>query len=101
MTVAKHPPKPVLPKIDPTPFIFAQSHASKHRAAVEASATCACYFCFRSFVPAAIKTWIEGNQTALCPHCGLDAVLGSASPHRIDNQFLRQMHQHYFAYRTK
>jgi len=101
LTIAKHPPKPILTKVDPTPFIAAHIHSTKHRPAMEASAQCACFFCFRSFAPAQIKSWIDGNQTALCPHCGIDAVLGSASPHRIDSQFLRQMHQHYFAYRSK
>ncbi len=76
-------------------------HASKHRVELEASDRCACFFCFRKFAPTDIKVWIEGSQTALCPGCGIDAVLGSASPHSIDDRFLRKMHQHHFAYRSK
>ncbi|MBA3538634.1 MAG: cytoplasmic protein [Deltaproteobacteria bacterium] len=89
------------PTVDSALYIAAHQHASKHRVEVQASDLCACFFCFRRFAPASIKAWIEGDQTALCPHCGLDAVLGSASPFRFDDGFLRKMHQHYFGYRSK
>ena len=59
-------------------FAAAQVHASKHRVEIEASEQCGCFFCFRTFAPSAIKSWTDGNQTALCPHCGVDSVLGSA-----------------------
>ena len=72
-----------------------------HRTELEAAEGCACYFCFKKFATAQIKTWVDGNQTALCPHCGLDAVLGSGEGFRIDDRFLRRMHQHYFAVRSK
>lgn len=94
--------KPVPPPpVDPKPYIEARVHASRHRAEIEASSRCACFFCFRSFAPTAIKAWIEGDQTALCPFCGLDAVLPTVAELRIDDQFLRKMHQHHFAYRSK
>lgn len=81
--------------------IAAKVHASKHRVEVEASERCGCFFCFRQFVPATIKSWIEANQTALCPHCGMDAVIGSAAPYHLDDKFLRRMHGQFFSYRTK
>ncbi len=82
-------------------FVEAHKHASRHRVEIEASARCACFFCFRTFPATAIKAWIDAKQTALCPACGVDSVLGSASPHRLDDAFLRQMHQHFFGYRSK
>ena len=48
-----------------------------------------------------IKAWIDAKQTALCPGCGVDAVIGSASSYRIDEAFLRRMHGQFFAYRSK
>ena len=81
--------------------VAAQVHASQHRVEVEASDRCACYFCFRTFAPAAIKAWTDKQQTALCPSCGVDSVIGSASQHRLDDAFLRKMHGHFFAYRSK
>ena len=81
--------------------IAAHKHASKHRSEVERSARCGCFFCFRTFAPSSIKAWTENNQTALCPGCGVDAVLGSEGSPRIDDAFLRKMHGHFFAYRSK
>ena len=87
--------------IDTQRCVDAHKHSTKHRSAVEASASCACFFCFRTFAPGAIKAWTDNSQTALCPGCGTDSVLGSASTPRIDDAFLRTMHRHFFAYRSK
>lgn len=83
------------------PLVAAKVHASRHRSALEASTRCACFFCFRAFATSEIKAWIDANTTALCPGCGVDAVLGNASCPSISDGFLRKMHQHYFAYRSR
>ena len=84
-------------RIEPSLYIAAHKHSAKHRPEIEASARCSCFFCFRSFKSADIKSWIDSNQTALCPRCGVDSVLGSASQHRLDDSFLRGMHTHFFS----
>lgn len=86
--------------VDQQLYTAAHKHASKHRQELESSDQCACFFCFRKFVSADIKKWVDGDQTALCPHCGIDSVLGNASV-RIDDPFLRKMHQHHHGYRSK
>jgi hypothetical protein len=83
------------------PLNAAKVQASHHRAAIDASTRCACFFCFRVFGPSEIKAWIDGNTTALCPRCGIDAVLGDASIGSISDGFLRKMHQHHFGFRSK
>ena len=35
-----------------------------------------CYSCLFEGVPAEIKHWTDGGDTPLCPHCGLDLLLG-------------------------
>jgi len=93
--------KPVTTKpVDPR-FAEAHKHASRHRVELEASVRCGCFFCFRTFPPTSIKAWIDARQTALCPECGVDSVIGSASAQRIDDAFLRQMHGQFFARRSK
>jgi hypothetical protein len=77
--------------------VAAHKHASRHRVEIEASSRCGCFFCFRTFSSSEIKVWIDSNQTALCPRCGVDSVLGSASNHRLDDTFLRGMHTHFFS----
>jgi hypothetical protein len=85
-----------------TPSIYTttHTHSSKHRQELEGSARCGCYFCFRTFAPAEIKTWVDAKQTALCPFCGIDSVLGDAAC-QIGDRFLRRMHQHHFLQRSR
>lgn len=93
--------RPPTPPATAARYVEAKLRASRHRTQLEASTRCACFFCFRTFSVTDITSWIEANQTALCPRCGLDAVLGNGAGHTIDDRFLRGMHAHYFAYRSK
>jgi hypothetical protein len=53
------------------------------------------FFCFSNFPPNKIEIWIDDGVTALCPNCGLDAVLSSSvSP--VTPAFLHQMHDRWF-----
>ena len=82
-------------------YTSAQTYASQHRIAVQASESCACFSCFARFAPAQIVKWIDESQTALCPTCGLDSVLGAASGARMDEGFLRKLHLHAFGSRRR
>jgi len=61
--------------------LLAQSRG--HRLAIEKSRICGCFHCERFLAPHQIESWVvdpgEGadgpEQTALCPWCGVDAVL--------------------------
>jgi hypothetical protein len=86
---------------DTARYTAALQHASQHRGELDVSAHCGCFFCFRTFSPAEIKTWIDKNQTALCPRCGIDAVIGTASGFQIDTTFLRKLNIFRFATRAE
>jgi len=53
------------------------------------------------FPPSAIVHWVdkwEGvGQTALCPNCSIDSVIGSESGYPITRSFLERMKGHWFA----
>jgi hypothetical protein len=38
----------------------------------------------------------HGGQTALCPKCPVDSVIGAASGDPITPEFLKLMHDHWF-----
>ena len=46
----------------------------RNRAAVVSSG-CGCYFCTRAFHGGEVEEWVDDGETALCPFCGIDAVL--------------------------
>jgi hypothetical protein len=81
-------------------------YSMRHRALLERSERAGCFYCEVIFAPAEITEWVDGSQvetgntddgvTALCPHCGIDAVLPSAAPIPLDAGMLREMHYHFF-----
>src|SRR5262245_63477633 len=79
-------------------YVTAWRHSIQHRAEVEASEWCGCFHCLAIFRPEDIDVWVdEENVTAVCPECGIDSVIGSASGYPITDAFLGQMRRHWFA----
>ena len=76
---------------DDHPLKLAHRRSSRHRAEIEASRLCGCFHCERIFVAPLIIDWIREDDTALCPFCGIDSVLGDASGLPITEDFLQEM----------
>jgi len=86
---------------DTARYTAALQHAVNHRVELDDSTHCGCFFCFRTFAASEIKIWIDKEQTALCPRCGIDAVIGSASGFAIDDRFLRKLNIFKFGARER
>jgi hypothetical protein len=76
----------------------AHDHSTANRAELEQSATCRCFYCLAAFPPAEVEEWIDDRdgQTAICPRCGIDAVVGSASGVDMSDDFFAAMQTHWF-----
>jgi|EndMetStandDraft_9_1072997.scaffolds.fasta_scaffold21741_2 hypothetical protein len=74
-------------------------HTSNHRGVLEQSDVCGCFYCCQTFVVTEVEKWLrEKSGTAVCPHCGIDSVIGSASGYPVNEpQFLQAMHAYWFA----
>jgi hypothetical protein len=70
-------------------------HTRANRMELEASEVCGCIACERIYFPSEIVRWVD-EETALCPHCGVDAVVGSASGIPIMPGVLRRAHERWF-----
>jgi hypothetical protein len=81
---------------NPDAPIAAHRHCSLHRAELEDSAVCGCFYCFAIFPAKEILEWIDDNQTALCPRCTIDSVIGSKSGYPVTKEFLQCMHDRWF-----
>lgn len=97
-------------------ILAAHRHSSHHRQDINRSTQCACFFCCSIFAPSEIVDWVdwpentadgmgddiadeftdENGVTALCPRCGVDAVIGSDAGYPLTNLFLKKMRQHWF-----
>ena len=79
----------------------AHTHSGNHRAEVTASTLCGCFYCCESFPPAEIAKWVDEDrtgegQTALCPKCGIDSVIGDDAGFPVSQAFLAAMKAHWF-----
>lgn len=82
---------------------------TRNRDLLARSSRAGCFYCEVIFDPSEIKDWIDGRQvesgrlengvTALCPRCGIDAVLPGAAPIVLDGALLADMRHHF--YRSK
>ncbi|HUN90360.1 MAG TPA: hypothetical protein VMU28_16280 [Terriglobales bacterium] len=83
-------------KVMPSEILNAHKHCSKHREELIRSDSCGCFYCLKIFAPDEIAEWIDEGQTALCPYCPVDAVIGSASGYSITKESLEEMHGYWF-----
>ena len=74
----------------------AHRHSIYHREEVLKGDRCGCFHCLAIFPSEEIVEWTDEGKTALCPKCGIDAVIGSASGLPIDKEFLKKMEAHWF-----
>jgi len=57
---------------------------------------CGCFYCLDIYSPEEVKSWCDKGVTALCPKCGIDSVLGSASGFLVTKDLLEKMQKHWF-----
>ena len=92
-------------------LLAAHRHTTKNRAEIEASRVCDCFYCQQTFAPADIVAWAgmdmshftnpdaagaAADETALCPRCGSESVIGDKSGFPINPAFLTRMHEAWF-----
>ncbi len=84
-------------------------HSFDNKAEIERSQACYCIYCKEEFSSGEIKNWVvNGRQgkplrrnaipeeTALCPKCGIDSVIGDASGYEMTPALIHAMHEFWF-----
>jgi hypothetical protein len=74
-------------------FATAHRRSIYHRSELELVGRAACFYCLRRFATTEIREWTDDNRTALCPGCGIDAVLADTP---ISDEFLVGMRLRWF-----
>jgi hypothetical protein len=89
-------------------LLAAYRYTSNNWGQIEASRMCGCCSCMQIFPRDEIVAWtgLDMNnvddpqaverQTAMCPRCGSEAVLGDRSGYPINVQFLGRMNEAWF-----
>jgi len=79
----------------------AHKHCFNNKEEISKSDTCGCFYCREIFSPSEIKNWIVSEEypkeeTAQCPYCMIDSVIGNASGIEITKGLLIAMYGKYF-----
>ena len=90
------------------PLLLAHTHTTNNRSELEASRLCGCCSCLAIFPTEEIVAWsglditnfdnpdTASAETALCPHCGSEALIGDRAGFAINPDFLNRMNQAWF-----
>jgi hypothetical protein len=74
----------------------AHKHSIRHRDEIMGSTHCGCFYCCAMFPARDIADWTDDGDTALCPKCGIDSVIGDRSGFPVSVEFLASMKTHWF-----
>ena len=79
----------------------AHNAARFNRDTLAQDSKCGCFYCLNIFSPSKIEEWCpeveDGKEvTAICPHCGVDSVIGESCGFPITQEFLKVMHERWF-----
>lgn len=80
-------------------LLKAHKHSSSHKTEILSGELCGCFYCMQTFHPHEITEWIEennGEETAICPKCGIDSVLADNLP-ITDKDFSKEMNSYWFS----
>ena len=92
-----HSEKRVRVVSDNNDHIDAHIFSSNHRAQIMRDEKCGCFYCHAIFSPLEINEWVEDKSgTAICPHCGIDSVIGESSGYPMTTEFLEKMNSYWF-----
>ena len=74
----------------------AHKHCKANRRELESSRKAGCIYCKSIYSALDVIDYVEDSDTAICPVCPVDAVIGDASGLPIEKEFLTAMHERWF-----
>jgi hypothetical protein len=70
-------------------------YSIRNKESIKKSKKCGCYYCLNIFYYKNIEHWIDNNQTALCPRCKIDSVIGDFDID-FNEKFLEESSNYWF-----
>ena len=74
------------------------SHTIRNRQEIDQSEYCHCISCCKTYPSAIVMNFIKDGEgeTAMCPNCGIDAVIGDACGLEINQEILTALNKRWF-----
>ncbi|MCF7520506.1 hypothetical protein L4G92_00340 [Neisseria sp. ZJ106] len=81
--------------------VAAHKFSIRNREILEQSRLCGCFHCQKIFPPTELKPKhfereAEGGETAFCPYCGIDSLIGDQSGYAVEPELLAAMKAYWF-----
>jgi hypothetical protein len=76
--------------------IAAHKHSSFHKKQLQKEQVSGCFCCCKTFSSKKLEFYYDDGQTAYCPCCYIDSVIGESSGYEITEEFLIAMEDYYF-----
>lgn len=77
-------------------YIEAHQYCGNNKKQLLKDKKCGCFYCLSIFEPTKIERWIDNEETAICPYCGIDSVIGELSGFAVEENFLKKMQEYWF-----
>ena len=77
-------------------YITAHEYCMFNRRLIEHDKRCGCFHCLKVFDTKELE-WVDFGLTALCPYCGIDAVIGERAGYPLTEEFLQKMRDYWFS----
>ncbi len=77
-------------------YIEAHKYCTRNKENLQKDTICGCFYCLEIFSPKEIEMWLNREDTALCPYCCVDSVIGESSGYPITKEFLKKMNEYWF-----
>ena len=75
---------------------MAHGHSFKNRVEIENSGLCVCFNCKSAHFSILVRQYVDSGETALCPGCSVDTLIGDASGFDLTPAFVQAMHTYWF-----
>ena len=72
-------------------YIEAHKYCTRNKENLQKDTICGCFYCLEIFSPKEIEMWLNREDTALCPYCCVDSVIGESSGYPITKIFLKKV----------
>lgn len=72
------------------------TYSSHNRYLVDISEQCTCFYCKHTIDSREITEYADNGQTAVCPKCGIDALIPDSIEEPLDENTVAEMHEYWF-----
>lgn len=99
-SIAEDPPQTKVPSLSYDDYDVLNRQTAFNRAFVDATDRCGCFHCGSTFAGSEIATWMaeeEGDDTAICPVCGADAIVVGTDTLPLSTALLSHLYCHWFS----